>query len=99
MKVLTFFDIQQAVIPLAEKYNITKVDLFGSYANGNATEDSDADFLVKFHADVPSIFKVMGFKSELANSLRKQVDVVTLPITKPVKINIDKVVNVYERTE
>jgi len=89
--------IRQAVVPLAEKYNVVKVDLFGSYANGNATDQSDADFLVTFHAKTPSIFKVMGFKAELENRLNYPVDVVTLPAARQDKLSVDKVVNVYER--
>jgi predicted nucleotidyltransferase len=95
---LTVDTIRQAVVPLAEKYNIAKVDLFGSYAAGQATEDSDADFLVAFSAKVPSIFKVMGFKQELENRLSYPVDVVTLPFTRQDKISIGKVVNIYERS-
>ncbi|MCL1873141.1 MAG: nucleotidyltransferase domain-containing protein [Clostridiales bacterium] len=94
---LTLDDIRQVIMPLAEKYDIIKVDLFGSYASGKATETSDADFLVKFRADIPSIFKVLGFKEELETNLRYPVDVVTLPITKKDKLNIDKVIKVYER--
>ena len=92
---LSLDNIKQAVAPLAEKYDILKVELFGSYADGKATEASDADFLVFFRADIPSIFKVMGFKEELENSLRYPVDVVT-PITK-MELNIDNVINIYER--
>ena len=95
---LTVERIIQAVAPLAEKYDVAKVDLFGSYANGNATEKSDVDFLVLFSADIPTIFNVMGFKAELEQSLNYSVDVVTLPLTRPDKINIGKVVSVYERT-
>ncbi|MCL2701016.1 MAG: nucleotidyltransferase domain-containing protein [Phycisphaerae bacterium] len=94
---LTMDIIRQAVMPLADKYHIAKVDLFGSYADGNATETSDADFLVTFRAKVPSIFKVMGFKEELQNRLNHPVDVVTLPLTRPGKLHIGKVVTVYER--
>ena len=93
---LTLDNIKQAVAPLAEKYDILKVELFGSYADGKATEASDADFLVFFRVDIPSIFKVMGFKEELEKSLCYSVDVVTLPITQK-KLNIDRVINVYER--
>ena len=95
---LTVDRIKQAVAPLAEKYSIVKVDLFGSYANGNATEKSDVDFFVLFDADVPSIFKVMGFKAELEQSLSYSVDIVTLPITRPDRLNVDEVVSVYERS-
>ena len=89
--------IKQAVAPLAVKYDIMKVDLFGSYAGGNATEESDIDFLVLFNKQVPSIFSVMGFKEELEQSLNYSVDVVTMPLTRPDRIKIDKVVSVYER--
>ena len=94
---LTMDIIRQAVMPLADKYNIARVDVFGSYADGNATEKSDADFLVTFRAKVPSIFKVMGFREELRNRLNHPVDVVTLPLARPGKLRIGKVVTVYER--
>lgn len=88
--------IRQTVTPLAEKYDVAKVDLFGSYADGSATEASDVDFLVMFNIKTPSIFKVMGFKEELQNRLQHPVDVVTLPFARPDKLRIDKVVNIYE---
>ena len=94
---LTLDTIRRAVIPLAEKYDVVRVDLFGSYANGNATEKSDADFLVKFRAEVPSIFEVCGLQEELKISLNLPVDVITLPLVRPDKLRIGKVVNVYER--
>ena len=94
---LTIERICEAVRPLAQKYGLLRVDLFGSYANGNATEHSDADFLVTFSTPVPSIFAVMGFKEELANQLYYPVDVVTLPLVRPEKLHTEKVVNIYER--
>ena len=77
---LTLSQIRQAVIPLAEKYRLIKVDLFGSYANGRATEASDADFLVEFHDGTPSIFDVMGLREELTSALRRPVDVLVAPM-------------------
>ena len=94
---LTLEQIRQTAHPLAEKYNIKKIALFGSYANGEASEESDADFLVTFVAEVPSIFKVMGFKQELADKLNHPVDIVTLPAARPAKLNIGKAVSIYER--
>jgi hypothetical protein len=94
---LTIDNIKQAVLILAPKYDVSKVELFGSYANGVATENSDADFLVRFSAETPSIFKVLGFKAELTKALNHPVDVVTLPLKKPDKLKIDKVVSIYER--
>ena len=75
---LTMDKIKQAVVPLAEKYDIVKVDLFGSYATGTATEKSDVDFLVLFNADIPTIYNVMGFKAVLPR-LRKRIKVRFMP--------------------
>ena len=94
---LTIECIRQTVIPLAEKYDIDKIDIFGSYANGKASERSDVDFLVTFAAKTPSIFKVMGFQQELEDTLNHPVDVVTLPAVRPDRLNIDKVISIYER--
>ena len=94
---LSIETIREAVTPLAQKYNVARVDLFGSYASGKATVQSDIDFLVEFQAKVPSIFKVMGFREELQKSLRYPIDVVTLPVKRPDQFKIDAVVNVYEQ--
>jgi len=79
------------------KYDIQKVDPFGSYANGKATGGSDADFLVTFSAGAPSILKVMGFKQEPEDCLQYRVDAVTMPLAQPDRLQIGKVVNVYDR--
>ncbi len=94
---LTIDIIKQKVAPLAEKYNIIKVDLFGSYAEGCATEKSDTDLLVQFAVDIPSIFAVMGFREELKNQLHVSVDVLTVPLVRPEKLTIERTINIYER--
>jgi len=76
--------------PIAQKYNVVSLELFGSYADGTANENSDADFLVKFAVPVPSIFKVMGFREELSRSLGLAVDVVTLPLVRPEKLRVSR---------
>ena len=95
---LNIESIKQKITPLAEKYKVAKIDLFGSYANGNMTEKSDIDFLVKFKEDVPSIFSVMGFQEELKKQFDISVDVVTLPLAQPEYLKIERTVNVYEQS-
>jgi len=94
---LTLDRIRNDINPVARKYDVKKIDLFGSYANGTQTESSDADFLVEFTAAVPSIFKVMGFKEDLEKTLETPVDIVTLPIVNPDRLIIEKAVTVYEK--
>ncbi|EPH96765.1 nucleotidyltransferase [Enterococcus sp. DIV0765f] len=44
--VLTVDEIKERVKPVAEKYEIPVVYIFGSYARNEATNESDIDFLV-----------------------------------------------------
>ncbi|MDR3120864.1 MAG: nucleotidyltransferase domain-containing protein [Clostridiales bacterium] len=88
--VLSINAIADRAKPIAERYNVKRLELFGSYASGTATESSDADFLVQFSVPVPSIFKVMGFREELSRSLGLPVDVVTLPLVRPEKLRIPR---------
>ena len=87
---LNLADIKDKITPIAQKYAVNQVEVFGSYANGTAKPKSDIDFLVEFSTPIPSIFKVMGFREELRKTLGIEVDVVTLPLTNPNAINIDR---------
>lgn len=42
----TLEEIKQKSIPIAKKYGIKNLFLFGSYARGEANEESDLNFLV-----------------------------------------------------
>jgi len=46
-KVLTYLEIKRAVKEVASKYDIKRVYLFGSYAKGLATPNSDIDLYVE----------------------------------------------------
>lgn len=55
--------------------------LFGSYADGTATEDSDVDIMVEFNRPVG--FEFIDLSIELENLLQKPVDLVTRQAVKP----------------
>lgn len=44
--IYTIDEIKKRIIPIIQKYNIPAMYLFGSYARGEANENSDLDFLV-----------------------------------------------------
>ena len=44
--IYTLDEIRRIITPIAQKYNLSAVYLFGSYARGTAREDSDLDLLV-----------------------------------------------------
>lgn len=66
---------------LAEKYNVDKIGLFGSFARGEQTEDSDVDILVEFTEPVG--WEFIDLKDELEEILGKKVDLVTKNALKP----------------
>ena len=94
---VTIETIRSKVKPVAEKYDVVRIELFGSYADGTANENSDADFLVQFAAPIPSIFKVMGFREELSNLLGLPVDVVTMPLVNPDKLRVSRTERIYDK--
>lgn len=73
--IYTIDEIRERIKPIVKKYNIETVYLFGSYARGNATEESDVDLLV--NADnVPGI-KFFGLYADLEEALEKKIDLIT----------------------
>ncbi len=73
-KIVTVNEIKSAVEDLVEKYKVESVYLFGSYARGNATADSDIDILV-FGGSQFQLTNIFAFAEELRESLQKEVDV------------------------
>ena len=55
---LTLEDIKKVVEKIAPEYNLKRVTLFGSRANGNNREDSDIDLIVDFPEDTGLIAHV-----------------------------------------
>ena len=68
-------EIAERVRPIAERYGVGKIYLFGSYARGEATEESDVDLLV----DSRNVhgFKLGGLFVDLEDALEKEIDLVT----------------------
>ena len=72
---LTQDEIREAVRTIASKYKIENVYLFGSYARGDATEDSDCDLRI-VGGDIRSLFQLSGLYLDFKEALGKTVDLV-----------------------
>ena len=72
--IFTIRDIQHLVKPIAEKYGVKEIYLFGSYARGEANESSDLDFLV-FGWDGFKLTMIFSLAEDLRKVLKKDVDV------------------------
>ena len=91
---LTHEKIVNAVKKAATEFPLTKAAYFGSYAEKQATEDSDLDLLVEFEEPSISILTVIGLKQYLEEELAISVDVIHAPIPQGAIIRIGRTVNV-----
>lgn len=72
--IFTLEDIAKVVKPLTEKYHVKAIYLFGSYARGEADENSDVDFLVYIDEGF-KLTNVLALGEELREALQKRVDI------------------------
>ena len=71
-------DIRNKVAPIAQKYAIPSVYLFGSYARNEANETSDLDFLIDRHNyKINSLFDLGAVYDELDSNFETGIDIVT----------------------
>lgn len=90
----TLRQIQEAVSRLKSPYALQKVSIFGSYADGRATETSDLDLMVEFSTPSVSLIQLNNLKFDLEDALGLPVDVVHSPLPKDSMLEIGKVVPV-----
>ena len=70
-------EIRQRIEPVAKKYGVSMVWLFGSYARGEATEKSDVDLLID-GGSIRTLFQLSELRLELEDALQKSVDLITV---------------------
>lgn len=68
--------LKEKIKPVAKKYNLAYVWIFGSYAKKRQKKDSDVDIIVRTE-DVLGGFKIVEVKFALEEALKKQVDIIT----------------------
>jgi predicted nucleotidyltransferase len=61
---------------IKQKFKGRIIGLFGSYARGEETDQSDVDLLIEKEANI-SLFVLGGMKIYLEEKLNKKVDIVT----------------------
>ena len=71
-------EITKIAMPIAASYGIGRLYLFGSYARGDATADSDIDFLIDDLGSLCGLFELAGFRLDLEEQFGVSVDVLTV---------------------
>ena len=71
----TIDDIRRKVTPIAKRYVVKRLSLFGSYARGEADSESDVDFLID-RGQIRGMINYFSFVFALEDELKCHVDVV-----------------------
>jgi predicted nucleotidyltransferase len=65
-------DIKKMIVPVLRRYGVRRAAVFGSFARGEAREDSDLDIIVEFE-EGRSLLDLAGLKVELEDVLGRRV--------------------------
>ena len=75
-KIYSLDEIRSIARPIARRYDIADLYLFGSYARGEATPQSDLDFRVD-RGGMTDLLELGGLYSDLEAGFEKKLDVLT----------------------
>lgn len=97
-KIYTIDEIRQIIFPIAIRYGVERMFLFGSYARGEATPQSDLDFRLDKGA-IKGLVSLGGLYSDLSDSFEKELDLLTTGSLDDKFLNAiaDEEILVYER--
>ena len=74
------------LVSILKKHGIKKISIFGSYAKGIASTESDLDVLVEFSGR-KSLLDIIGIEMELSEALKLKVDLLTYNSISPYLID------------
>ena len=92
---LTIQQITDGVLVASREYPLRKVELFGSYASGKNTPQSDVDLLVEFIQPYVSLLTLGSLKCRMEELLGTEVDIVHGPLPEGSMLEIDRRVPLY----
>ncbi|MDR3279205.1 MAG: nucleotidyltransferase domain-containing protein [Synergistaceae bacterium] len=106
--VYTIAELKKRVAPIAVKYRLPSIYLFGSYARNEANGDSDVDMLIdRTGSNIKSLLDMGALYDDLSVILGKEIDLITTDAlehedvklrTPRMRDNLDKEkVRLYER--
>ena len=76
-------ELRRRIAPVARKYKIPVIYLFGSYARNEATDNSDVDIMIDREGSaIRGMFDMGGLYTDLCESLEKDVDLITVQTLK-----------------
>ncbi len=71
--------LRERLLPVCQKHGIVRVEIFGSFARGEAEPKSDLDLIIEFReADhIPSLFELGEIEADLSDAAKIKVQIMT----------------------
>ena len=92
---LTMQQIADSVQIASKEYPLRKVELFGSYADGRNTPQSDVDLLVEFVQPQISLLTLSALKFRMEELLGTDVDIIHGPLPEGSLLEVDRRIPLY----
>ncbi|MBO5569255.1 MAG: nucleotidyltransferase domain-containing protein [Clostridia bacterium] len=92
---LTVQQISDSVKIASQEYPLRKVELFGSYAKGKNTPQSDVDLLVEFAQPRVSLLTISALKLRMEELLGTDVDIIHGPLPESSMLEVDRRIPLY----
>ena len=92
---LTMQQIADSVQIASKEYPLRKVELFGSYADGRNTPQSDVDLLVEFVQPQISLLTLSALKFRMEELPGTDVDIIHGPLPEGSLLEVDRRIPLY----
>jgi hypothetical protein len=90
-RVYSISEIKEMITPIAKKYDVEKIYLFGSYARKQANSESDIDLYLEGYV-YHKFLNLAHMFEDLENLFSKQIDIIT---NDDMRLNGETVQNLY----
>lgn len=70
-------EIKEKLVPIAAKYGVNKILLFGSYSRGTANSESDLDFYIVDKGELHSLLELSGMILDLEACFGCEIDLLS----------------------
>ncbi len=100
--IISIKKIKEMTIPIFEKYPINKAILFGSYAKGEATNNSDIDLYIDTNGKLRGL-DFVGLLEILVDTLGIDIDLIDKSHIKPNSLIMQEIIDggmvIYEKSK
>ena len=78
--IYTIEEIENIAIPIIKEYGVVRLSIFGSYARGEADDDSDIDFLID-KGELRGLIQYNALIRKLEEAFNCHIDLITMGVS------------------